>query len=256
MALSLAGPAPQAAFAWGKIGHRVTGDIAERYLSEEARGEIAAILGVEDLAEASMWPDFMRASPEEYWQKTANPFHYVTIPAGKTYAEVGAPPEGDAITALEGFRKTLLDAEASLEDRRLALRFTVHLIGDLHQPLHAGNGEDRGGNDYAVTFFGRPTNLHRVWDIFLIRDEELSFTEMAEWLDRRLTAEKVAEWSQTDPVVWATEGAAIRDTIYPGGDREIRWGYIFEHRATMRRRLTQAGVRIAAYLNEVFAAEQ
>jgi hypothetical protein len=253
---SLAAAAPQPVQAWGKIGHRVTGDIAQRYLTDEARAGVAAILGVEDLAEASTWPDFMRASPETYWQKTANPLHYVTIPKGETYAEAGAPPEGDAITALEGFRRTLQDDNASLADKQLALRFTVHLIGDLHQPLHAGNGEDRGGNDYAVTFAGRLTNLHRAWDEFLVNDEQLSFTEMADWLDRRLTPAQRVEWSQTDPVIWVTESAAIRDGIYPAGERDIGWSYIFEHRATMRTRLTQAGVRMAAYLNEVFATAQ
>ncbi|MEM8814746.1 MAG: S1/P1 nuclease [Pseudomonadota bacterium] len=242
-----------AAHAWGKTGHRVTGAIADAYLSDAARREVAAILGTEDLAEASTWPDFMRASPDEFWQDTASPYHYVTIPAGKTYAEVGAPPEGNAITALARFRAVLEDDGAGREEKQLALRFIVHLIGDLHQPLHTGNGTDRGGNDYAVTFYSEHTNLHRVWDSLLVEHEQLSYSELSGWLMRRLTRERVASWQQTDPVVWATESAAIRDTIYPGGDREIRSAYIFEHRETVRIRLLQAGVRMAAYLNAVFA---
>ena len=87
----------------------------------------------------------MRSNPEHFWQEVAGPFHYVTIPEGKTYAEVGAPDEGDSVTALAQFRKVLLDPKASREQKQLALRFTVHIIGDLHQPLHAGNGTDRGG---------------------------------------------------------------------------------------------------------------
>lgn len=248
--------APPQAHAWGKTGHRVTGEIAQRYLSPTARDRVAAILGVEDLAEASTWPDFMRSSPDEYWRRTANPYHYVTIPPGETYEAVGAPPQGDAISALAGFRATLRDPDASIENKRLALRFTVHLIGDLHQPLHAGNGSDRGGNDFKVTFFDEPTNLHRVWDEHLVDYEQLSYTEFADWLLRRLTAGQVEAWSQVDPVVWVTESAALREDIYPAAGEALRYDYIFEHRAAMRTRLMQAGVRMAAYLNDVFAPDR
>lgn len=239
------------AAAWGKTGHRVTGTIAEAYLTPEARAAITDILGSEDLAEASNWPDFMRASREGIWPRTANPWHYVTIPQGKTYAEVGAPESGDAITALASFRETLRSDTASQEEKALALRFAVHIIGDLHQPLHAGNGTDKGGNDFSVTFFNKTTNLHAVWDSGMIDDEQLSFTELADWLARSITPEQAAAWQQTDPVVWVTESAAIRDNIYPD-DRNLMWGYVFDHQAEYRTRLSQAGVRMAAYLNEVF----
>lgn len=126
---------PSQAVAWGKTGHRVTGDIAQAYLSEDAQEEVNRILGVEDLAEASAWPDFMRSSRDEFWTKEAGPYHYVTIPKGETYESVGAPEKGDAITALEKFKAVLQDETASLEDKQLALRFTIHIIGDLHQPL-------------------------------------------------------------------------------------------------------------------------
>lgn len=252
LAVSIGLASPTAAFAWGKTGHRVTSQIAEAYLSNAARKEIALILGAEDLAEASTWPDFMRSSPGEFWYSTANPLHYVTIPQGKTYEEVGAPPEGDAITALAQFRQTLLDDRASVADKQLALRFIVHLVADLHQPLHAGNGDDQGGNSYAVTFFGRPTNLHSVWDKALVDNEQLSYTEMSRWLMRRITPTRVASWQQIDPAIWADESAAIRDGIYPEGDREIRFDYIFEHRETVRTRLSMAGIRMALYLNDLF----
>lgn len=245
--------AADTAGAWGKTGHRVSAQIAEAYLDANARASIAGILGVEDLAEASTWADFMRSNPDEFWQRTANPWHYVTIPPGRIYPQVGAPPQGDAITALAEFRATLTDGDASLEDRQLALRFTVHLIADLHQPLHAGNGSDRGGNDVTVVYEGEPTNLHSLWDSALVDEQQLSYSELTAWLMRRLTPAKVAGWQQIDPVVWVTESAEIRDTIYPGNNRVIRWDYIYQHRATVNTRLSQAGVRMAAYLNAVFA---
>jgi len=239
------------ALAWGKTGHRVTGAIAEEHLSDTARSAIEDILGQETLAEASTWPDEMRSSPEHFWQEVAGPFHYVTVPPGKTYADVGAPPEGDAVTALERFAATLRDPDASLEEQQLALRFTVHIIGDLHQPLHVGNGEDRGGNDVRVQWFDEPTNLHRVWDTHMIEGERLSFTEWTRWLSAKITGSQARDWSDPDPMTWIGESAAIRETIYPDGER-LGYDYAFHHLPIVKERLSQGGLRIAAYLNRLF----
>lgn len=242
---------PANAFAWGQTGHRVTGAIAEPLLSRKASRAIRAIIGSETLAEASTWPDEMRSSPEEFWQTTASPWHYVTVPPGQTYAQVGAPSEGDAVTALRQFAATLRNRNAPLAERQLALRFTVHIIGDLHQPLHVGNGADRGGNDVRVSFFGDRTSLHAVWDSGLIDRRQLSYTEWNAWLSRHITPQLRREWSNPDPLVWIAESATIRDTIYPAGDT-LGYDYVFQHRQTVDTRLMQGGVRIAAYLNWVF----
>ncbi|MFK8052204.1 MAG: S1/P1 nuclease [Woeseiaceae bacterium] len=239
--------------AWGKTGHRVIGMIAEEYLSDDSKAAIEKILGVEDLAEASVWADFMRSDDDEFWRRTAGPFHYVTIPKGKRYSDSTPPPQGDGITALRRFSTILRDDAASLEDKQLALRFMVHIVGDLHQPLHAGNGTDRGGNQFTVVYHGEVTNLHRVWDTSMIDEEQLSYTEYGTWLLRKVTPDDAAAWMDVDPVVWVTESAKIRDEIYPGGDRNLRWDYFFEHRDTVRLRLTQGGIRLAAYLNALFA---
>ena len=103
------------AFAWGQTGHRVTGAIAEQYLTPKAQAAIHTLLPMEDLAEASTYADEMRSNPTAFWQNTARPFHYVTIPAGKRYAQIGAPEKGDAISALRMFTATLKDPDASVE---------------------------------------------------------------------------------------------------------------------------------------------
>lgn len=239
------------ALAWGQNGHRVTGAIAEPLLSRKAKAQVAAILGNETLAEASTWADEMKSSPEVFWQVTANPWHWVTVPTGKTYAEVGAPPEGDAFSALQKFSADLKDPKSTLEQKQLALRFIVHIVGDLHQPLHVGSGNDRGGNDRKVTFMREETNLHAVWDGNLIDRQQLSFTEMTAFLTRKLTPQLRREWSNPDPLVWIGESAALHAQIYPTEDR-LSWSYGFNQQDTVDRRLTQAGVRMAAYLNELF----
>jgi hypothetical protein len=238
------------ALAWGPLGHRVTGQIAQQHLSPKAAAAVQRILGVEDLAEASTWADEMRSNPAPFWQKTASPWHYVTVPAGKFYAEVGAPPEGDSVTALQQFAATLRDRTASREQQQLALRFAVHIIGDLQQPLHAGNGTDKGGNELRVRWFSKDTNLHSVWDSDLPLEKALSYTEYSAWLMRRLQPADRKAWSTADPLVWIAESAELRDRIYPTENR-LSYDYIYQNAPVVDRRLTQGGLRIAAWLNEV-----
>jgi hypothetical protein len=237
---------------WGQTAHRVTGELAEQYLTDEARIAIQKILPDESLAEASTWADEMRSDPRVFWQKTASPWHYVTVPSGKTYGEIGAPKQGDAVSALAGFRETLLDQNARRVDKQRALRFIVHLVGDLHQPLHSGNGTDRGGNDLKVTFMGKSSNLHRVWDSDLVNHQKLSYSEWVFWLNAKITESDVDSWSVTNPQVWIAESVEIRDIIYPA-TRSVSWDYIYNNMPIVRKRLRQAGIRLAAYLNEIFA---
>ena len=258
-------PAP--ALAWGKTGHRVVAAIADTQLSGLARAHIREILnGGESLDEAANWPDEMRSAPDAFWQKTATPWHYVTLD-GITYDH--APPQGDALEALDRFTKTLKDPNASLADKQLALRFIVHLVGDLHQPLHVGKCCDKGGNDVKVTFFGKPTNLHAVWDSALVDDEQLSFTELAAKLERHINDQDTIAWWDINPRDWISESAQYRDTLYPtAADKprapadkkskeppvpDLSYSYVYRFTPLMEQRLSQAGVRLAAYLNAIYA---
>lgn len=246
------------AHAWGPNGHRVTGKIAQTHLTPLAQAEVTSLLGVESLAEASTWPDFMRSNPSDFWRKDASPWHYITVPKGTTY--MAAPAEGDAITALGMFSEQITDKTLPVAQRQLALRFTIHLIGDLHQPLHVGRADDRGGNRVNVMFKDKPTNLHSLWDEDLIEDEQLSYTEKARWLNRRITMDQKATWSDTNPDTWVEESIVLREKVYEGlgpYDRDtlpnLSYDYVYKHRGDIDLRLQQSGVRIAAYLNEIFA---
>jgi len=246
---------PSAAQAWGKTGHRVGGAIAQTYLSSSAKSAMTGILGFEGPAESSTWPDFMRSSSDAFWQGDSRTWHYVTVPKGETYEDGSVPESGDAITALSAFRETLRNPAATQDEKERALRFAIHIIGDLHQPLHAGNGTDRGGNDFKITWFGESTNLHSVWDTKLVDYQQLSYSEYADWLGRQITPELAAKWNTADPVVWVSESTELRDRIYPAEGADLRWQYNFEHKGDLDLRLSQSGVRLAAWLNETFAAE-
>jgi hypothetical protein len=257
-------PAP--ALAWGKTGHRVVAAIADTQLSGLAHAQVEQILGPgESLDEAANWPDEMRSAPGEFWQKTATPWHYVTL-NGIMYDH--APSEGDALEALGRFSKTLQDPTASRADKQLALRFVVHLVGDLHQPLHVGKCCDKGGNDVKVTWFGNATNLHAVWDSQLVDDEQLSFSELAAKLERHLSPQDVVKWWDVNPRDWISESAEIRDTLYPPAAKPVKgrkrkkgqpllpdlsYTYVYKFTPVVERRLSQGGVRLAAYLNAIFA---
>ncbi len=246
LVLMLAGEAR----AWGAFGHRVTGVIAERAMDARTREAVRAILGDEPLAEAAVWADHMRRDPHRFWRHVAPAWHYVTVPDGLTWADIGPPPEGDAVTALELCARILRAPAAPPERRRLALRFAVHIIGDLHQPLHVGNGRDRGGNEVEAVFAGRRTNLHRLWDSVLPEmlgpsPEEVARTLLAQAPDGH------ADATATQPAVWIAEALALRPLAeaVPGGvTSEDAWAR--ERLPVVAARLHLAGLRIAAWLAE------
>ena len=203
-AAALAALIPSPAFAWGKTGHRVVAALADAQLSGLSRAHVKELLGVESLDEAATWPDEMRSAPGQFWQKTSTPWHYVTLD-GVIYDH--APSEGDALEALNKFTATLKDPNASLADKQLALRFVVHIVGDLHQPLHVGKCCDKGGNDVKVKWFGRDMNLHSVWDSAMVDDEQLSFTELAAKLGRHTSNDDVIRWWDLNPRDWIARAA-------------------------------------------------
>lgn len=267
LAAAAASLVPSSALAWGKTGHRVVAAIADQQLSGLARAHVKEILGgAESLDEAANWPDEMRSAPGEFWQKTSTPWHYVTL-NGIIYDH--APSEGDALKALNQFRDVLRDPNASLADKQLALRFVVHLVGDLHQPLHVGKCCDRGGNEVKVKWFGRDLNLHSVWDSALVDEQQLSFTEMAAKLERHTSPKDVIDWWDINPRDWISESAQIRETVYPSAPAkpakgkkkgkgpavpELSYAYVYKFTPVMERRLQQAGLRLAAYLNDIYAS--
>ena len=252
------------AAAWGPIGHRVSAEIAARNIDGRTAAHVAMILDSETLADASTVPDEQRNNPDPFWQETASPYHYVTLPEGRPIEQLEHPLEGDAITALEEFTATLRDPSSAIEDRRLALRFIVHIVSDLHLPLHVGDGTDRGGNDVRVTWFGEPQTLHWVWDEGMVVRKQLSATEFAERLSRRTTPDEIVTWWDPRPATWMQESADLRDMIYPetGGEHgegtpespvELSWQYDYDWTPAMELRLKQSGYRLAAYLDRVFA---
>ena len=241
---------PEMAFAWGAVGHRAIGRIAERHLTPKAGKAVSELLAPEELAYVTTWADEIRSEPE--WAKAA-PWHYVTIPDGQTYDSSAKDPGGDILEAIPRFERILADKGASRTERVQALKWLAHLVGDLHQPLHVGRGPDHGGNDILVLWFNEPTNLHAVWDNKIIESAQLSFSELAELLDHP-TAEEVRAWQASGPRDWADESKQLRDLCYPASDHRLSFPYLHDHWPTVERRLLQAGIRLAGELNRLLGA--
>jgi hypothetical protein len=245
--------APASALAWGAIGHRVVGRIAANHLTDEAKVAVACLIGPEDLDQASTWADEIRNDPN--WQpplKNPSPWHFISIDDNETLETTARDPKGDVLEAIERFSAVLRDPQATRQAKQEALRFVVHFVGDVHQPLHVGRRADRGGNSIQVTLFNEPTNLHSVWDSGLIDSEKLSFSEFTEFIDHP-TLMELQTWQSAPPAEWVRESKAVREQVYRIGDGKLSFQYAFDNMPLIKRRLLQAGVRLAGLLNSIFA---
>lgn len=241
--------------AWGPTGHRVVGRIADGHLTPEAAATVEELLGPTGLTHAGVWADDVRSDPAF---RHADPWHYISIDDGETLADTERNPAGDVVQAIERHEAILADREASAEDRANALRFLVHFVGDIHQPLHVGRRADRGGNSVLVTFFDEPTNLHSVWDSRIIDHRGLSFSELAEKLDH-VSDDEVTRLQSATLADWAKESYDLRAAVYPDdNEHRLSWEYVYHSWPVIERRLLEAGVRLAGVVNRVLgpAAEE
>ncbi len=236
--------------AWGPLGHEVPAELAQRWLNAQARDMLDELVPGESLADMSTWADRMRSNPNQFWQKTAKPFHYVTVADGSHYDISKAPSKGDAVTALKQFKAILQDPNSSHAEKQLALRFSIHLVGDLHQPLHVGNGKDLGGNKVKVKHRGKTTNLHRLWDSGLIYERGWNRDQWLAHLRKDVSAATLADKDNIDPGIWIEESRALRSLVYSYRST-ISDEYIQQAQPVLDQRLQQSSVRIAAYLNHL-----
>lgn len=236
---------------WGQVGHRATGYIAAEFLTDEAAAEVARVLNGDSIAEVTTWMDEVRSDPNFRFM---SPWHYCTIPEGMTYEEAGTPEEGDILWAIEKMVTELKSGELSAEQEAINLKVLIHLVGDLHQPLHVGNGTDRGGNDVRVQWFRDNSNLHRIWDSEMIDSRQHTGRELADFSDDQLTDELVAEWQNTTWLDWAYESNALLPQVYDFEGDRLSYEYMYLNFETVEKRIVQAGVRLAGLINEIYAS--
>jgi hypothetical protein len=237
----------QPVFGWGPTGHRVTGEVADQYLSKKARMKIEKILG-QSLAMASTWMDEVRSDSLYNFMED---WHWVTIPEGQTYDQAEKNPNGDIIETIQRVVNALKSKSLSPEKEAEHLKILIHLVGDIHMPLHVGSKDDRGGNNVKVSWFRLESTLHRVWDSDMIDDTKLSYTEFAASYEE-LSIEKVKTLQKASVIDWATESQSYHRNVYAIGNGKLGYAYTYKNFHIVRKRLQQAGIRLAGLLNEIY----
>ena len=237
-------------FGWGQIGHRAVGQLAEWHLNRRAAKNIKTLLGPTSLAMVSTWMDEIRSDSTYDYTYT---WHWVTIPTGQSFNPQGQEPTGNAYETVQRLIADLKSDTLTIQQEREALMMLVHLVGDLHQPLHVGNGTDRGGNDVRVLWMGDSSNLHRVWDSDMIDSKQLSYTELATYLNQRADGAFVRQWQATPLSDWLPEAMQLRETVYDiPEDGRLGYAYAYRNVPVVEQQLLRAGVRLAGLLNEIY----
>jgi hypothetical protein len=242
---------------WGVTGHRSIGKIAENHLTPQSKAAVRELLGSETLAEASTWPDEVRSQPA---YRHTGPWHYLNLPLGLNYADFQTRVQGmtqeNVYSALLQQEQVLGSSTSSRQEKIEALKYIVHFVGDLHQPMHVSREEDKGGNTIQVNYDGQGTNLHALWDSKLIDHQGLTFEQMAEKYDQ-VSAAQVKAWQSEPLIEWIWESYEISSKLYAEIDalnnRTIDDSYYQAHIGIIGERIEKAGVRLAGVLNQIFA---
>lgn len=238
------------AHGWGRDGHRIVGAIASKLLTEPTAAAVKSLLGEQSLADVSTWADEIRSNHAYDW---AAPLHYVNVPKDAEFYDEArdCPERGCVVGAIEKYARVLGDADAAQSERAEALRFLVHFVGDIHQPLHAGLAADRGGNDIRVHFGSERRNLHEVWDTELIARARKPWEQYAAELSARINPELRESLRNADPAAWATESHKLALTCAYDipASRELDNAYVDRAMPIVDQQLLAAGVRLADVLN-------
>lgn len=255
-------------WAWGPIGHHTIGLIAEANLTPKARASIKYLLQKRSLAEVSNWADYLKFGAQ-YSQTHA--YHYEKIPTGKTYLDslkeksIKEKQKGGLIEAILVARDVLRGMEYSLAEKADALKFVIHFIGDLHQPLHTGRPEDRGGNDLSVFWYGLPLSLHSVWDLGMIYTGHIDILDPLMGLQKSslIYANYLAklynrsplffEAAKSDIEKWVYEAVKIRESgVYNPMYKSNQHEYQKKLLPVLDFQIWISGLRLAHFLNQIF----
>lgn len=239
------------ALGWGQKGHDVTAYVAEKHLTDKTRAAVDSLLGGKSMVYWANWLDNASHTPAMAYTKT---WHYKNIDEGVRYEEAPANPAGDAVTAIKSQIETLNNPSAPGADQVLALKILVHVMGDLHQPMHMGHATDLGGNRVTVKYFNRDSKLHSIWDTSLVESaHKWSYSEWQDQIDREdEAARKAIVAGSVDD--WAKETVAICSEVYkamPEG-ASVSYNEVAAWTPTIETQLLRGGLRLAHVLNMIF----
>ena len=235
---------------WGPTGHRTTGKIAENHLTNKAKRKIDKLLKGQSLAFVSTFGDEIKSDKKynEFYS-----WHYVNMGLYEKYADAAKNPAGDIVTGIYKCVAVLKNDNSSEEDKVFYLKMLVHLVGDLHQPMHVGQREDKGGNTIQLQWFGKGTNLHSVWDSKIIEEYNMSYIELAENA-KDLSKAEIKAIEKGTVVDWVDEVHEVTKEVYKSVKvgENLKYRYSYDHLGTVRTQLQKGGIRLAKILNDIF----
>lgn len=235
---------------WGATGHRTVGAIAQEHLTKSAAKEINLILNGQSLALVSTFGDDIKSDKRF---KHLDPWHYINMPFDMDYVRSDKNPEGDIYLAINTCINILKTKNATQDDKAFYLKMLVHLMGDLHQPMHVGRVEDKGGNTIQLQWFKKGTNLHRVWDSELIDHFGMSYQELTS-NRKKVSKGQIKAWEQGTIADWLAETHKLTPAVYASVTvgQNLGYEYAYEHMDLVRLQLQKAGIRLAKTLNDLF----
>lgn len=243
---------PLQGFGWGKRGHDVICHIAERHLTPQALERVTQLLDGRSMVYYGNWMD--GASRTDEYRHTYT-WHYFNMELREDVQSAKRDPSGDVLSALEQIERGLSGGELSREQQAVALKMYIHLMGDLHQPMHLGRSGDSGGGDTPIVYFVESTSLHAVWDYHIVEGcHAWSYTEWGEQIDR-LSESQIAQVQQGSLAEWIDATHEITREIYrstPRGHR-IFYEYLDHFTPIVEQQLLYAGLRLSSQLNSIFA---
>ena len=238
-------------FGWGQKGHDIVAYIAECNLTPRVYRKVVATLDGHSPVYYANWLDNASHTPEYVYTKT---WHYANVDEGNTFATQPRNTKGDVVGAVEEIVEKLKSGKLSHEEENINLRMLIHLVGDMHCPMHAGRLTDRGGNNVKVKYFGKGKKLHSVWDSELVESaHRWGYTEWQREIDRASKAEKreIAVGSPTD---WFVQTHATTVEVYkqtPEG-ASLSYDYVTRFTPIVEEQLLRGGIRLAHLLNEIY----
>jgi len=262
----------QASWGWGPTGHRTVGTVAENFLTSSTKQVLNQYLGGQNLADVSTWADEIKSKPQ-VWDQTF-PYHFESVSDGQTYLQSlngrtqDEISKGGLVAALLEAQRVFRAPNSKPADKANALKFIVHFVGDIHQPLHSGRPEDRGGNLILRKWHNQSTNLHAIWDVLIIDEAYASQTRNGSHkpskpkVDNVVYAADLMQKYQGQHVAgavddidgWLKESIDLRAAAYEYKD-ESEEAYTARFIDTVDQRIYDGGVRLAALLTSLAGDE-
>ncbi len=243
---------PAIAFAWGAKGHDIVACVAENNVSKRTLRTVEQVLGGHSMVYVANWMDNASHTEEYAYTKT---WHYVNVdPAEGSYHNSAKEAKGDVVVAIDTIVANLKSGELAPEEERAQLMMLIHLVGDMHCPMHAGHKSDRGGNGTKVKYFNSQKKLHSVWDSDIIESaHRWSHSEWQEQIDRIGRKQKRA-MVQGRPVDWIEECVTLAADVYARSTtgENLSYDYVAYYAPVIEEQLLKAGVRLATLLEEIY----